>query len=128
MNKIGSGANHLALHISTLLAFHYYFQTFNCPVPSFIILDQPSQVYFPQLGLEAKADLQDNQNYNRNDIEAVKGLFKFLINFIKDEVPNFQIIVTEHAFFNEKWYTDCMIEPFWAYPQALVPEDWPQKD
>lgn len=127
MNKIGSGANHLALHISALLAFHYYFQKFNCPVPAFIIFDQPSQVYFPQLGLEAKADLQNNENYNRNDIQAVKNLFKFLIDFIKKEVPNFQIIVTEHAFFNEQWYKDCMIEPFWAHPQALVPENWPEK-
>lgn len=127
MNKIGSGANHLALHISALLAFHYYFQKFSCPVPAFIIFDQPSQVYFPQLGLEAKADLQNNENYNRNDIQAVKNLFKFLIDFIKKEVPNFQIIVTEHAFFNEQWYKDCMIEPFWAHPQALVPENWPEK-
>ncbi|ENV56504.1 hypothetical protein F951_02202 [Acinetobacter soli CIP 110264] len=127
MNKIGSGANHLALHISALLAFHYYFQNYSCPVPSFIIFDQPSQVYFPQLGLEAKTDLQINKHYNRDDIQAVKNLFKFLINFINEEVPNFQIIVTEHALFNEQWFTDCMIEPFWAPPHALVPENWPVK-
>lgn len=125
MNKIGSGANHLALHISTLLAFHYYFQNYSCPVPSFIVFDQPSQVYFPQLGLEAKTDLQNNKHYNSDDIQAVKNLFKFLINFTKEEVPNFQIIVTEHAFFNEQWFIDCMIEPFWASPHALVPENWP---
>lgn len=127
MNKIGSGANHLALHISALLAFHYYFQNHSCPVPSFIIFDQPSQVYFPQLGLEDKTDLMKSENYNRDDVEAVKNLFKFLIDFTVKQVPDFQIIVTEHALFNEKWFTDCMIEPFWAPPHALVPEDWPTK-
>lgn len=127
MNRIGSGANHLALHISTLLAFHYYFQKFNCPIPSFIIFDQPSQVYFPKLGLESEKNLNNSDYYNLDDIEAVKNLFKFLIEFTKTEVIDFQIIVTEHAIFDENWFQDCMIEPFWYPYDALVPDDWPSK-
>lgn len=123
MNKVGSGANHLALHISALLSFHFYFRNFKCPVPSFLVLDQPSQVYFPQLG-NNREDLSLLKQSDSNDINAVKNLFKFLIFFTETEVKDFQILVTEHAFFEEKWFTDCMIEPFWVAQNALVPDYW----
>lgn len=120
MNKVGSGANHLALHIAFILALHQYFNNFNCCIPKFLILDQPSQVYFPQLGKDQFL-LESIQN---NDVESVKNLFKFLIHFTKNEVKDFQIVMTEHAFFDEDWFKDSMIEPFWTQSNALVPENW----
>ncbi|WP_288404609.1 DUF3732 domain-containing protein [uncultured Acinetobacter sp.] len=120
MNKVGSGANHLALHISFILAIHHYFRNFSCPIPSFLILDQPSQVYFPKLG----EDLTLLNNANDDDVNAVKNLFKFLIKFTEEEVKDFQIIMTEHAFFDEKWFQERMVEPFWTSDNALVPRHW----
>lgn len=120
MNKVGSGANHLALHISFILAIHHYFRNSSCPIPSFLILDQPSQVYFPKLG----EDLALLNNADDNDVNAVKNLFKFLIKFTQEEVKDFQIIMTEHAFFEEKWFQECMTEPFWTSDNALVPWHW----
>lgn len=125
MTKVGSGANYLALHIATLLSFHYHFYKLECSIPSFIMLDQPTQVFFPPiLSFEdIKGNLTD---YNNNvDVKEVIKLFKFLIRFTQTEVPDFQIIVTEHAYINEKWFKDLMPEEQWIPPLALIPESWP---
>jgi len=46
--EVGSGENWMGYHISTFLALHEYFsQKKNSPVFNFLVIDQPSQVYFP---------------------------------------------------------------------------------
>ena len=130
MIKVGSGANYLALHIATLLSLHYYFYKLNCSVPSFVIFDQPTQVFFPPIvSIEDIEALKDNpEKYNENvDVQEVVKLFKFLIDFTKSEVPDFQIIITEHAYINEPWFKECMVEEQWIPPLALVPESWPSR-
>lgn len=130
MVKVGSGANYLALHIATLLSLHYYFYKLSCSVPSFIVFDQPTQVFFPPIvSIEDIEDLKENpEKYNENvDVKEVVKLFKFLIDFTKKEVPDFQIIITEHAYINEQWFKDCMVEEQWIPPLALVPENWPSR-
>ena len=49
LDEMGSGANWLASHLSIFLSF-LYLNTKNekSVIPSFLILDQPSQVYFPR--------------------------------------------------------------------------------
>ena len=47
--EIGSGANHMGYHIATLLALHEHFLGVgHNPVPQFLIVDQPSQAFFPK--------------------------------------------------------------------------------
>jgi hypothetical protein len=48
--ELGSGANWLSYHVASLVALHELFlgQSGN-PVPTFLVFDQPSQVYFPQM-------------------------------------------------------------------------------
>ncbi|MBU3096318.1 DUF3732 domain-containing protein [Acinetobacter baumannii] len=130
MVKVGSGANYLALHIATLLSLHYHFYKLSCSVPSFIIFDQPTQVFFPPIvSVEDIEALKENpQKYNENvDVKEVIKLFKFLIDFTKTEVPDFQIIITEHAYINEPWFRECMVEEQWIPPLALIPESWPSR-
>ncbi|MFC3443913.1 DUF3732 domain-containing protein [Sphingobium rhizovicinum] len=47
--EIGSGENWMAYHLAMLLALHTVFlnRRENNPVPTFLVIDQPSQVYFP---------------------------------------------------------------------------------
>jgi hypothetical protein len=47
--EIGSGENWMAYHLAALLALHGVFLARGAanPVPSFLVIDQPSQVYFP---------------------------------------------------------------------------------
>lgn len=130
MVKVGSGANYLALHIATLLSLHYHFFKLNCAVPSFIVFDQPTQVFFPPIvSINDIEELKnDPDKYNKNvDVQEVIKLFKFLIDFTIKEVPDFQIIITEHAFINETWFKRCMVEKQWISSLALIPETWPSR-
>jgi hypothetical protein len=46
--EIGSGANWMAYHVAFYLAFHRWcWQKGGSPVPTFLVIDQPNQVYFP---------------------------------------------------------------------------------
>jgi DNA repair exonuclease SbcCD ATPase subunit len=46
--EVGSGQNWVGYHVSALLALHEHFISLNqSPVPRFLVIDQPSQVYFP---------------------------------------------------------------------------------
>ncbi len=49
LNEIGSGSNWLSYHIAIMLGLHEFFLTLpSSPVPGFLVVDQPSQVYFPR--------------------------------------------------------------------------------
>ena len=47
--EVGSGANWMGYHLSTIFALHEHFLSLpHNFIPSFILIDQPSQVYFPK--------------------------------------------------------------------------------
>lgn len=126
MNRVGSSANHLFLHLAALLGLHFYFHINKCPVPSFLILDQPSQVYFPEY-LSFEKIRENYELYkDNNDIQEVTAVFKFLIDFTETQVKNFQIIILEHAYIDEPWFTDLLLEKQWVNDRALIPESWIQ--
>lgn len=93
--EIGSGANWMGYHIATLLSLHEYFLTVNnSPVPTFIIFDQPSQVYYP----EKWPDEEKKQEIEvPEDIAGVRRVFKVMDQAISNTSGALQIIVTEHA-------------------------------
>jgi hypothetical protein len=47
MPRTGDGENHLAYHLSALLALHRFAANNKQPLPRFLLIDQPTQVYFP---------------------------------------------------------------------------------
>ena len=47
MGRIGSAGNWLACHLLAHLSLHDFFVAASRPVPRFLILDQPIQVYYP---------------------------------------------------------------------------------
>ena len=91
---MGSGANWLTCHISLFLSFLHYLATEKKSViPSFLFLDQPSQVYFP-----SKFGEGENKD---NDIRQVEKVYIAILDEI-EEVNNKvgfkpQVIVTDHA-------------------------------
>ncbi|MGQ1625250.1 DUF3732 domain-containing protein [Acinetobacter baumannii] len=115
MNRTGSAQNHLNHHVDTYLALHKYAHTANRPLPKFLMIDQPSQVYFPTL--ESYQALDGSiENMVDGDIEAVTKFFKKLYDFSKNEVKNFQIIVTEHANLSDEWFQKSLVEIPWKKP------------
>ncbi|KOR17379.1 DUF3732 domain-containing protein, partial [Burkholderia cenocepacia] len=125
MSRTGGGENHLAYHLSALLALHWFAAQNHRPIPQFLLIDQPTQVYFPSEKVYQAADGSVEKTEDDADLTAVRRLFAFLLNYTKEEVPGFQIIVTEHANLRDQWFQDALVEEPWSKPPSLVPEDWP---
>lgn len=126
MSRTGGGENHLAYHLSALLALHLFAANNSCPIPRFLLIDQPTQVYFPSEQVYKDADGSVQKTEADADLNAVRRLFELLLEFTQKDVPGFQLIVTEHANLREKWFQDALVEPPWTKPPALVPENWGQ--
>lgn len=124
MSRTGGGENHLAYHLSALLALHLFAAQNRRPIPRFLLIDQPSQVYFPSEQIYRDADGSVQKTEEDADLDAVRRLFDLLLKFTLEDVPGFQLIVTEHANLREKWFQDALVEEPWARPPALVPADW----
>lgn len=120
MSRMGSGENWVGYHLIGHLTLHRWFAQQNRPVPRFLFLDQPSQVYFPP---EPAADrsIDELGDDDRNDL---RRMFEMIFESIKSLSPGFQVIITEHADINEDWYQNAVRER-WRGGLKLVPEDWP---
>lgn len=112
--EIGSGANWLGLHVSMILALHEHFsRSVNSVVPSFLMIDQPSQVYFPERwpgdpARKSKPATVGDPSAPSNtvasdaepvseDIEGVRKIFRALADAIERTKRALQVIVTDHA-------------------------------
>jgi hypothetical protein len=97
LSDLGSGENWMGYHIATFLALHQAFAAqSHSPVPGFLVIDQPSQVYFPAEILDEyaqgkRSDLADK------DKRATRRIFEALAARIARIGAGFQVIVTEHA-------------------------------
>jgi hypothetical protein len=119
MSNMGSGENWLGCHLIAHLALHSWFVNRNRPVPRFLFLDQPSQVYYP-----AEQDLETSlPDLEDEDRVAVVRMFNLIRETIGELHPDFQIIITEHADISESWYQDAVVER-WRNGKALIPADW----
>lgn len=125
MSRTGGGENHLAYHLSALLALHLFAVKNNRPIPRFLLIDQPTQVYFPSEQVYHEADGSIQKTEADADLVAVRRLFDLLYRFTQEDAPGFQLIVTEHANLREQWFQDALVEQPWTKPPALVPEEWP---
>ncbi len=126
MSRTGGGENHLAYHLSALLALHFFATKNKRPLPQFLLIDQPTQVYFPSEKVYQEADGSIQKTEADADLAAVRRLFELLMKFTKEDVPGFQLIVTEHANLRDEWFQETLVEKPWTKPPALVPEDWPE--
>jgi hypothetical protein len=99
LSEMGSGANWLSCHLSLFIALlHLSCKSEKSSIPSILMLDQPSQVYFPR----EYGKLDDENKVKKDEnIEQVKNIFRVIIeeieNIYKDCGIKPQIIVMEHA-------------------------------
>lgn len=123
MDRMGSGENWVGYHLIGHLALHEWFTTRGRPVPRFLFLDQPSQVYFPP-----EKDIDGSiATLEEDDRRAVSRMFRFVLDVVEQLSPGFQVVITEHADINEDWYQGAIIER-WRGGAKLVPEEWPRSD
>ena len=129
--EVGSGQNWLGYHVATLLALHEHFISLNdSAVPRFLMIDQPSQVYFPE-GWPAQEDESTMQpEETSSDIEGVRRIFQALSHFIESVKGQFQLIVTEHAgaiTWNQVSNVNAVGNWRKHHDEFLIPESWMPK-
>lgn len=110
--RMGSGENWVGYHLVTYLALAKWFIEQKRPVGRFIIFDQPSQFSFP------------NEQSDDEDRESVKILFKWIFKVVSELSPKLQVIITDRADINEKWFQSAVADTKWRGDEALVPKHW----
>lgn len=113
LSQLGSGANWVSYHILILMALHKYFVENNRPVPHFLMLDQPSQVYYPS---------QTNVSHDP-DWDGIKKLFDFIFNRVEEMNGKMQVIITDHAMLDDDRFKSYIQEE-WRNGVKLIPSDW----
>ncbi|MGW4958215.1 DUF3732 domain-containing protein [Nonomuraea sp. NPDC004186] len=118
LSDMGGGENWLGYHVATLLSMHEWFSEQNGPVPRLLILDQPSQVYFPE-------DAPDGGVLAGPDRIALLNLYKTIQRTVDSLEGDLQVIVMEHADLDDEPFRSA-VEARWrrSNGQALVPHDW----
>jgi len=123
MEHMGSGENWVGYHIVVHLALHDWFCRKQRPVPRFLFLDQPSQVYFPP-----DKDVEGSlASLPEDDRIAVARLHQLVFAVVRALAPDFQVVITEHADIREDWYQEAIVEK-WHGTIRLVPDDWFQEE
>ena len=118
--RIGSGENWVGYHLAVHLALHRYFVRQRRPVPHFLMLDQPTQAYYPsevaRLSGEAESD---------TDRAAVRRLYRLMLDVVTDPLlqGQLQIIVCDHANLSEAWFQKS-VRHNWREGQKLIPNEW----
>jgi hypothetical protein len=120
MDRMGSAENWLACHLVAHLALHDFFVKAGRPVPRFLILDQPTQVYYPP-EKDASGLLDSLKD---EDQEAVRRIFDVFLGFVAELSPRFQLIVTNHADLVDPRFQAAVVER-WRGEIKLIPSDWP---
>lgn len=122
--EIGSGANWLSYHVAVSLGLQQFFiDSKQSPVPSFLVYDQPSQVYFPRK-LARSSELSE-PIIQDEDIEAVRMVFQTVSDVAVSTKNNLQILVLDHAG-SDVWgeVPGIHLVEEWRDGRKLVPADW----
>jgi hypothetical protein len=126
LSEIGSGSNWLSYHLAVLLSLHqFYLSQRNSPVPAFLVLDQPSQVYFPKHVVSRDVEVEDDPKVRDEDVDAVRKAFEVMGSVVRGEKGRLQLIVLDHAS-SEVWGgIDGVVGlPEWRDGTKLVPMEW----
>ncbi len=118
LNEMGSGENWLGYHIAAMLALHDWFIEADRPLPRFLILDQPSQVYFPP---DSAGDEElPSSDEDRRALARVMGQLR---DAVERHAGRLQVILMDHADIQEPWFQESVVER-WRDGEALIPREW----
>jgi len=130
LSQIGSGSNWVSYHIALTIALQRLFSNVGqCPVGSFVVYDQPSQVYFPRRLASEKEDSKEEKDLaiemHDEDVVAVKKIFSSLASAIGTDEGKWQGIVLDHAP-GSVWEDIAGIHLVeeWRDGKKLVPHEW----
>jgi hypothetical protein len=114
-SRFGSGKNWVWYHLLGHMALHSWFIRRGRPTPRFLVIDQPSQVYFP--GGETDA--------SETDFDEVRRIYQWLIKTTASLDGALQIILTDHARFpDDPTFVAHVAHDWWEADGALIPAEW----
>ena len=116
LTRIGSAKNWIGYHLVAHLALHTYLNRHNRPVPGFLMLDQPTQAFFPE-------EVHDADMVLDADWEAVRAYFSLIFEAVSENQGGLQVIVCDHVNLRDEWFHDAVVEN-WRGGAALIPADW----
>ncbi len=98
LSEIGSGSNWLSHHLAMLLALRqFYLAQPHSPAPGFLVVDEPSQVYFPKNLVPRLDEEEQDLRLRDEDIDAVRQVFETLGTVVLKAQGKLQVIVLDHA-------------------------------
>ncbi|MEY8798736.1 DUF3732 domain-containing protein [Leisingera sp. XS_AS12] len=121
LSRMGSGENWVGYHVLAHLALHWWFRKRHRPVPAFLVLDQPTQAYYPPDAKDGSLDEIDIDE----DRRAVQSLFELMHRACQEIEAPFQLIVLDHAHLRTEWFERAISEE-WRGENALIPASWPE--
>lgn len=89
--QIGSGLNWVGYHLAVYLALQRFFIAGNRPVPRFLLLDQPSQAFFPSDRISG-GDLDELDDTDRAHTRA---LYRLVFDEVQRHEGALQIIALD---------------------------------
>lgn len=119
--EIGSGANWVCYHLAGILAIHDHLSRNSCPVPRTLLIDQPSQAWFPE-ELRTSDSGDELLPEDEEDTSRVRDIYRLLDKMTAEEGFS-QVIVMDHAKFGDDWFKK-MVRYEWRHGEKLVPEHW----
>lgn len=126
--EVGSGANWMGYHLSVMFALHEHFLSLKHNfVPSFILIDQPSQVYFPKDVPKAIDGVKTFAEFasQSDDLTQTRKIFIAAADCVKRTKQGLQVIIVEHAP-EITWQGIDNIHKVdeWRGDNALIPKSW----
>lgn len=118
LKRMGSGENWVGYHLVIHLALHEWFAQKKRPVPSFLMIDQPSQAHFP-------ADSDSEKKKKDIDRATVRRMYELMAQSCSAEGREYQIIVSDHADFDDAEF-QTHVRHRWRDGEKLIPADWPR--
>lgn len=118
LDRMGSAANIMGYHVTAHLALHKWFVEQDRPVPNFLVLDQPSQVYFPD-----DVRLMEDEEISDEDRARITSLYELIRDVVAGLDGRLQVIVLDHANLAQDWFQAAVVEN-WRNGHALVPHEW----
>jgi len=114
LRQLGSGANWVGVHLVTYFAMQKFFIEANRPVPRFLFIDQPSQVYFPS-----------ERKEQRLDWEMIYELYNFIFKRVAELNEQFQLIIVDHAnIIDNELFNAAIVEDWHTDDGFLIPLEW----
>ena len=124
--EVGSASNWVSFHVALMCALQEFFLGVRGSVtPTLVVLDQPSQVYFPHVARGPNPPGYDPDYQTDEDAEAVRSIFETLAQAVADSGGKWQAIVLDHADASVYGGVSAVHEVAnWRGREKLIPLEW----